>query len=153
VTGCELSPPAALTLSATPHDAARARAFAQTHLCREHLRWSAPDVTLVVSELVTRALHAGVQPIRVELACTGAAARISVTDTADATDTADTREGGEEASLDPRLLVVSRVAATWGRETSGSGEPLLWCTIAPKDRELAEAAGTRPAPPPAPPWD
>ncbi|SER63223.1 hypothetical protein SAMN05216199_0728 [Pedococcus cremeus] len=141
---CGTSPPAAVTVPATTHAAVLARAFVRTHLCREHARWSLPEVTLVVSELVTRALFAGVQPITVELSCTGSAARVAVSDTA---------PDDVEHHRDSRLLVATRVAADWGREDSG-GEPMVWCTVAARDR--GSPTGPPSSGPPrtrvAPPW-
>lgn len=141
---CEATPPAVVTVPASSQAGVLARAFVQANRCREHSRWSLPEVTLVVSELVTRALLAGVQPITVELSCTGADARVAVSDIA-----AD--DGA--APPDARLLVVSRVATDWGREKSTGGEPVVWCTVAGRDRGRSGAATDRPAPRPvSPPW-
>ena len=140
---CGTTPPAAVTVPATSHAAVLARAFVRTHLCREHARWSLPEVTLVVSELVTRALSAGVQPITVELSCTGSAARVAVSDTA---------PDDVEHPRVSRLLVATRVSADWGREDRG-GEPMVWCTVAARDRGPTGAPSSRPPRTRvAPPW-
>lgn len=141
---CEATPPAVVTVPASSHAGVLARAFVQTHLCREHARWSLPEVTLVASELVTRALLAGVQPITVELSCTGAGARVTVSDIAPV---------GEEPQRDSRLLVATRVADGWGREDR-AGEPMVWCTIAARERGgPTDATSSQPAAPRvAPPW-
>ena len=142
---CEVTPPAVVTVPASSHAGVLARAFVQTHLCREHSRWTLPEVTLVVSELVTRALLAGVQQITVELSCTGSAARVAVSDTA---------AGDDEAPPDARLLVVSRVATDWGREKRDAGEPMVWCSVTARDRGPTGTPTDHPAPrPAAPPWD
>jgi hypothetical protein len=141
---CEAAPPAVVTVPGTSQAAVLARTFVQTHLCRGHSRWSLPEVTLVVSELVTRALAAGVAPITVQLSCTGTATRVAVSDAA---------PDGDLPS-DPRLLVVSRVATEWGREKGDAGEPLVWCTVAARERGGHTAATTAQptAPRIAPPW-
>ena len=140
---CETTPPAVVTVPATSHAAVLARTFAQAHLCHEHCRWSLPEVTLVVSELVTRALAAGVQPITVQLSCTGTAARVAVSDIA---------PERVEPHRDSRLLVAARVATDWGREDR-EGDPMVWCTVAATDRGPTSTPTDRPARRRvAPPW-
>lgn len=106
---------------------AAARGFA---LSAVSLLSSAPlrghDAELIVSELVTNALRAGAEQIRVDLSLTYGTLRICVSD--DATGLPEVQRPAPDAESGRGLVLVGAVADDWGVERLPEGKQ-VWAEL------------------------
>jgi anti-sigma regulatory factor (Ser/Thr protein kinase) len=89
------------------------------------------DVVLVVSELVTNSVRhsSSTKPIKMVIEISGSRIRLEVSDSGSGFDVMESMRGGGLG-----LLIVDRIAASWGIHTNGSCT--VWVEI-PKVPEMA----------------
>lgn len=84
------------------------------------------DAELIVSELVTNALRAGAEQIRVDLSLTDGTLRICVSD--DATGVPEVQRPAPDAASGRGLVLVGAVADDWGVERLPEGKQ-VWAEL------------------------
>lgn len=102
----------------------------------------ADAVTLVVSELVTNAVHYGSGQIRLVLRVSRGEIFVAVQDTGSGF-TAPTKDVDPSAEGGRGLFIVAHIASNWGVETRGDAGTLVWCVIPARTRR---ATGDRSSP-------
>lgn len=119
---CAVTQSATSPLPASPHAAALARAFAQSHLCPEHGREAESAVMLLTSELVTHALLHGAPPFTVSVDCEVSQVRIAVSDVSSGGPGPGSRPG------DLSMVLIEKISREWGHERL-NGSETFWCTV------------------------
>lgn len=116
------------TLPASVDTPAAARAFARAALAGERPVVLVEDVTLVVSELVTNAVIHGGGNVTLTVAADDTGVQVEVGDREP--ELVAVPETARDADAGRGLLLVSRVARSWGVRHVGDGGKVVWAELA-----------------------